>query len=515
MLDFDTAADPVSVAEPPAVASADAPPVRELPIHFSGSGVEYLRIWLLHLLLIVLTLGLYLPFAKARRIRYLYANSWIDGDALAFHGDPKTMFRGFMVLVALFGIYAIGGRFAPLAGYVAFLGLCVLWPALWRAGQQFRLANTSWRGLRFAFRGDLGDAYSAFGVVIWPLVLVVGVQRVAEDLVTGRVAFSPQGTTWVVGATAVVGGIGTLLYVCLLPLALAKVKRYQHNHYQLADQRAQLQVKTRRFYALAAKTACWVVVPLLALVGLLMIPAVRGWFDSNKTVGLAAMTGIVGASAVLRAGCSLLQRQAAEPGLGPHVVGAGALFQPPEVSQPGLADGPELDLDPADAGPVPPLRRHQYVEAEAGGGQHPCQWLHGRLGRSRKRQLRRRLRRGRRGLLWHRPRPMNACASPILAVQWFDGLHPVARPATVWFDEQRVCLQAGDDAQPLDYSPAKLRWPEPLRRGQRQVLLPDGGVLVCADAAAYDAWLKLSGRRHGRIARWQQHGWLALLTFAL
>jgi uncharacterized membrane protein YjgN (DUF898 family) len=166
MLDSDATAAPAVVAEAPATAAFEPPLSRQLPVRFSGSGVEYLRIWLLHLLLIVLTLGLYRPFAKARRIRYFYANTWVDGDALAFHGDPKTMFRGFLVLVALFGVYAIGGRFAPLAGYVAFLGLCVLWPALWRAGQQFRLANTSWRGLRFAFRGDLADAYSAFGVAI-------------------------------------------------------------------------------------------------------------------------------------------------------------------------------------------------------------------------------------------------------------------------------------------------------------------------------------------------------------
>ena len=104
--------------------------------------------------------------------------------------------------------------------------------------------------------------------------------------------------------------------------------------------------------------------------------------------------------------------------------------------------------------------------------------------------------------------------SPALAVHWFDGLHPVPRPATVWFDGGRVCVQASD-AAPRDYAPAKLRWPEPLRRGQRQILLPDGGVLACAEAAAYDEWLARSGRRHGVIARWQQSAALALLTLAL
>lgn len=110
---------------------------------------------------------------------------------------------------------------------------------------------------------------------------------------------------------------------------------------------------------------------------------------------------------------------------------------------------------------------------------------------------------------------MNTSASPTLAVQWFDGLHPVARPATVWFDENRVCVQAGDGVAAIDYAATRLRWPEPLRHGQRQILLPDGGVLACADAAAYDAWLRLNRRHHDFIARWQQSGRLALLTLAL
>lgn len=291
-MDTEVAAAPLPAA--PALAP-DAPAWRELPVRFTGSGVEYLRIWLLHLLLIVVTLGLYLPFAKARRLRYLQANTWIDGDALAFHGDPRRMFRGFMVLVALFGVYAIGGRFAPLAGYVAFLGLCLMWPALWRAGQQFRLANTSWRGLRLAFRGDLGGVYAAFGVVIWPLVLLVGAQRVGADILTGRVAVSTRWVELVAASVAVAGALGTLLYVSLLPLALAKVKRYQHDHYQIAGERTRLQVRTRSFYALALKTAAWVVAPVLALGALFFLPAVRDLFASRQTLGFALIGGLLAA----------------------------------------------------------------------------------------------------------------------------------------------------------------------------------------------------------------------------
>jgi len=110
---------------------------------------------------------------------------------------------------------------------------------------------------------------------------------------------------------------------------------------------------------------------------------------------------------------------------------------------------------------------------------------------------------------------MNSPSSPALAVQWFDGLHPVARAASVWFDAGRVCVQASDESAPRDYASAMLRWPEPLRQGQRQILLPDGGVLACPDATEYDAWLGRSGRRHGLIPRWQQNAWATLLTLAL
>ena len=45
----------------------NAPSRRELPLEFSASGSEYFRIWIVNLLLTIVTLGLYLPFAKARR----------------------------------------------------------------------------------------------------------------------------------------------------------------------------------------------------------------------------------------------------------------------------------------------------------------------------------------------------------------------------------------------------------------------------------------------------------------
>jgi uncharacterized membrane protein YjgN (DUF898 family) len=116
---FDTPATPVAAAPAP----------RTLSLQFTGSGSEYFRIWAVNLLLILVTLGLYLPFAKARRIRYFYANTLVDGQALSFHGDPWKMFRGFLLMVVLMGVYAGAGQVSVMAGGVAFVVLCAVWPA--------------------------------------------------------------------------------------------------------------------------------------------------------------------------------------------------------------------------------------------------------------------------------------------------------------------------------------------------------------------------------------------------
>jgi uncharacterized membrane protein YjgN (DUF898 family) len=86
---------------------------RTLEIRFTGSGSEYFRIWAVNMLLTLVTLGFYLPFAKARRIRYFYANTLVDGQALSFHGDPWKMFRGYVLLVVLMGLYAGLGALSP------------------------------------------------------------------------------------------------------------------------------------------------------------------------------------------------------------------------------------------------------------------------------------------------------------------------------------------------------------------------------------------------------------------
>lgn len=271
--------------------TAERAPARMLRIEFTGSGSEYFRIWIVNLLLSLVTLGLYLPFAKARRLSYFYANTVVDGHALSFHGNPWRMFRGFVLLALLMGTYAIAGHFSPMAGLLAFGVLCALWPALWRASLQFRLANTGWRGLRMGFRGDLASAYKTMLPVYIPALVGVALQTVLlnPDLDPDEAARSN-----LMAAFGILWAIGSLATVALLPWVLAMMKRYQHGGYVYAGQQTHLDVPTRRFYGLGLKALLLVVLPVF-LLGVLMAVLVQAL---HTRPGSPAISGVIVAIAL-------------------------------------------------------------------------------------------------------------------------------------------------------------------------------------------------------------------------
>ena len=279
MLDIDAAT---------AAAPDPLPPTpRVLQIRFTGSGSEYFRIWSVNLLLILVTLGLYLPFAKARRIRYFYANTLVDGQALSFHGDPWKMFRGFLLLILLMGTYSVAGHFSSTAAFVAFLILCAVWPALWRASLQFRLGNTSWRGLRMRFDGSLKDAYLASAPSYLPAIALVG-----GGLLIGRdtAAAAAAGFT----PAVLLYSVGALCMTLFAPWSLALFKRYQHNGYGIAGQHSRVKLSTAKVYLLALKTMGVALLPMV-VAGVLVAVAFglsRGLGEHRALAGVAVGVGI-------------------------------------------------------------------------------------------------------------------------------------------------------------------------------------------------------------------------------
>lgn len=131
-------------------------------LEFSGSGGEYFRIWIVNLLLSILTLGIYSAWAKVRRTRYFYDNTRLANVSFDYHGSPLAILRGRVVAVLFFAAYEIAARVSSVAGMVmlALLGALIPW-LIWKS-LQFKLYNSSYRGIRFGFGGKVRRVYFVY-----------------------------------------------------------------------------------------------------------------------------------------------------------------------------------------------------------------------------------------------------------------------------------------------------------------------------------------------------------------
>jgi uncharacterized membrane protein YjgN (DUF898 family) len=228
--------------------SAAAPSVQDYAIEYSASGSEYFRIWIVNLALTVATLGLYLPWAKVRKLKYFYSNTHVDGHALDFHGDPKKMFRGFILAAVFFIVYSQSFQLSPIAGVVASIAMVVLWPLLYRGSMRFRMSNTSWRGLRFGFNGDVQQAYLALGLPLALILLPFAALTLAAD------AGGQPPSREVAQMVGMGFGVVMLGFYALLPLFLWLHKRYQHGHLQYGQVQAEFRAGVWDFYKIAIIT---------------------------------------------------------------------------------------------------------------------------------------------------------------------------------------------------------------------------------------------------------------------
>lgn len=141
------------------------------PFVFTGSGSEYFRIWIVNLLFTIVTLGIYSAWAKVRKTRYFYDNTVLAGASFDYHGSPVSILRGRVVALFFFGAYNIAFMISDAAGFaaLALLGAAIPW-LIWKS-LQFKLYNSSYRGIRFGFGGTAGKVYLTY--LVLPLATVL------------------------------------------------------------------------------------------------------------------------------------------------------------------------------------------------------------------------------------------------------------------------------------------------------------------------------------------------------
>ena len=209
--------------------ASQTPPPERHPIEFTASGSEYFRIWIVNLLLIVVTLGIYLPWAKVRKLKYFYSNTWVGGDALDFHGEPVKMLRGTLIAAGFLIAYSVGSNFSGWAGTGGGAGLrrAVAGPVPRRDALPARQHQLAGPALSFRRRHGRCLRLHAAAAGAGP---AAGGPRGGDGRRAGATA-RPAGPA---GASPPAWSASACwLFMAGLPYFLWRVRRYQHDNYAI------------------------------------------------------------------------------------------------------------------------------------------------------------------------------------------------------------------------------------------------------------------------------------------
>jgi uncharacterized membrane protein YjgN (DUF898 family) len=150
-------------------------------LSFHGKGSEYFGVIIVNWLLTVITLGLYYPWAKAKQLKFMYGSTALNEDRFAFHGTGKEMFKGFLKTLVLFAIiFILFGIFTylkmPIVGLlVLYLAIFAIMPIAIHGSYRYRMSRTSWRGIRFGYRGDRNELVKNFFTWLFFTIITLGI----------------------------------------------------------------------------------------------------------------------------------------------------------------------------------------------------------------------------------------------------------------------------------------------------------------------------------------------------
>jgi len=142
-------------------------------LSFHGAGGSLFGIHIVNVFLTIITLGVYYFWAKVRVRSYLLSQTEFAGDRFAYHGTGKELLFGFLKAVLLIGIpfallrlgidfVARGPVVRAVGGLLSYIALLTFLAFATVGARRYRLSRTSWRGVRFSFRGQLLEFLKLF-----------------------------------------------------------------------------------------------------------------------------------------------------------------------------------------------------------------------------------------------------------------------------------------------------------------------------------------------------------------
>lgn len=146
---------------------------------FHGEGSQLFGLMFIGAFLSAITLGIYSFWFRVKLRNYFHQNTEFAGDRFAYSGTAVELIIGtvkaMVVLAVAVGVYlGLGYAIHPAVATIFLLVVfALLTPVVTIGAMRYRLARTSWRGIRFSFRGRVSDYVKVF-LPGWFFTLITG-----------------------------------------------------------------------------------------------------------------------------------------------------------------------------------------------------------------------------------------------------------------------------------------------------------------------------------------------------
>ena len=223
------------------------------PLSFKGSGSEYFKIWIVNILLTIVTLGLYYPWAKVRNNRYFYGNTELENRNFDYHATGKQLFIGYLIAMALFIAFTVIQQISPIGGGVVLLifFLAVPW-IIWRS-MKFSMRMTSYSNVRFGFVGKLSGSYMNY--LVYPALLFIAIYLVPLSIgVLPFLLVTYTGLSWLAAFIPVLVIVSLILAFYMYAFIKKKNTMYTLNGSRYGQGEFETEVETKKFAMILLKT---------------------------------------------------------------------------------------------------------------------------------------------------------------------------------------------------------------------------------------------------------------------
>jgi uncharacterized membrane protein YjgN (DUF898 family) len=151
---------------------------------YFGAGLEFAIIYFKNILLTIITMGLYYPWAKVELLKYHYQSTELDNSRFLFTATGKEVFKGFIkiyaILIALYAflIYASQTQNLTLittASVLFYMFLLLLIPLAIHGSVRYRASRSSWKGIHFKYLGDRKELFLLFIKGLFLTIITLGI----------------------------------------------------------------------------------------------------------------------------------------------------------------------------------------------------------------------------------------------------------------------------------------------------------------------------------------------------